>query len=147
MRKVVRIGGGVDSADLNNWLRFHRVTRYEPMIASLRYFTNVDEIKTELSKTNGTIITMASLYPENGDSSIDVRVGYRCRGFVSPANQEYIQLTKAANFAICDGDIGYAIKHFQKLVGQYEEELAASRRAQKSHLSTNDKPTKSGLIL
>lgn len=137
----------LDSADLRNWLRFHRVTRYEPMMASLRYFIDSDEIKADLSKVNGTIITMASLYPENGDSSIDVRVGYRCRGFVSPENQQFIQLTKAANFAICDGDIGYAIKHFQKLVNQYEEELTASRRAQKSHLSGNDKPTKSGLIL
>lgn len=137
----------LDSADLRNWLRFQRVTRYQPTVASLRCFADPQETKDQLTKVGGSIITLATLYPEGYDGSVDLRVGYRCRGYVSPANQEFIKVEKPMNFAICDGDIGYSIKHFSNLVDQYEEELTAARRSQKSYLSEKDKPTKSGLIL
>lgn len=69
----------LDSADLNNFLNYNKVTSYESGLSNIRMVT---DIVSSIEK-NETVASVATLTNTSTDSSIDVFVEYQAVGFIN----------------------------------------------------------------
>ena len=129
----------LDSADLRNWLNYNKVTSYQPHLVALDIYSN------EVTKPNGgTVIAVATLAKEGGDTDTGLPVDYQAVGFMPASVAEATETP--LHFVLIQGVFVGVIRDLDKIIATLDEVKNASLK-QSSIVSDNDKPTDNGLVL
>lgn len=137
----------LDSKDLFNFLRFDRVTSFQPMLASLTLLSAADgdDIFSGLNQL-GHIISVASVVRSDQSPKLPMRPEYQCTGFLPSDADSVLQGSVPMHFVTSDGVFHQVATQLQKLIDEMEETRNA--RVHKSGLLGNgDRPTETGLVL
>ena len=130
----------LDSADLNNWLNYQKVTSFDPSLVTLKFLDNIELGESE------TPITVATLALKNHDTTPSVIVEYRCYGFVKDGLEKTISLTTPMHYVILDGEISKIYKRFSEEKNKFDE-VKRSRLSIAPLASDDDQAQSNGLIL
>ena len=133
---------GLDTADLYNWLNYHRVSTAPVKMVSLELVTGVDFELPEHAQP----ITTATLAHKGVSTRTSWVSDYQCVGYVPPTAESNISLDKPLHFVVCDGMVGELYKELDKQLQAHERRQRARTYAT-SVLGTNDTPTAGGLVL
>lgn len=131
----------LDSKDLFNWLRFDRVTSFQPQLSSL----TILDVGTRVSEL-GHIISVATVAGEGDPTKLETRPEYQCVGFLPADADVSVLKTSPLHFVTSDGILPRVVASLQKLLVEMEETRSA-RVAKQAILSNDDRPTENGLIL
>ena len=132
---------GLDSADLENWLNYTKVTTYEPHLTYVNFYQGKD---FNLSK-NSAIISVATLTTDDIDPSISTMVDYQCEGI---ADKEVFNMISDDRAVHCVNIDGYFTRIHESLVKRQQDLLAEkqARVVKTSILSSSDAPADDGMI-
>lgn len=135
----------LDSADLRNWLNFHRVTSFEPQLAALSLFEGTDPVEDY-----GDIITVATLATEKSGTTLNTVIGYQTVGWLPPADGDNMKRVHAAapiHFMVSDGVFTDVDAKLEQFLGDHQKRLAA-RPPKKSNLLKGTEGAKTnGVVL
>lgn len=106
----------LDMADLANWLNYTKVTDIEPRLVLLDYYNSAGVKQADVN-----VISAATLCLDGADSALGVPVEYQAVGYVSPENNESIQIEEAIHFCIVDGAVATIFKSLNKALEVYTE--------------------------
>ena len=106
----------LDTADLINWLNYTKVTDIEPRLVLLDYYGSSDVRKADIN-----VISAATLCLDGLDSSLGLPVEYQAVGYVSPENNQNIQIKEAIHFCVIDGAVSNIFKTLNKSLDEYAE--------------------------
>lgn len=132
---------GLDSADLENWLNYTKVTTYEPHLTYVNFYQGKD---FNLDK-NSAIISVATLTTVDVDPSIPMIVDYQCEGVADKEVFNMISDDRAIHYVNIDGVF---TRIHDRLVKSHRELLAEknARVVKNSILSSSDDPAGDGMI-
>lgn len=133
----------MDSRDLFNWLRFHRVTSFEPQLAAL---TMVENKNTFDMNGLGNVISVATLAKEGAVTALASMPEYQCVGYVPDGIDNAILGGTPMHFVTSDGVFPEVANHLTKLLKELDSAQSA-RRKQTGVLTNSDTPTTTGLVL
>ena len=137
----------LDAKDLENWLAFNRVTRFPTGLYTLAFVTS-DDAKDYNNVFDGeVVVSEASLFPEDADTSTTFGGAYNCYGFVHKDNQADIRLDYPMGFVITDGRVIKTMEALQQAKDVFDERMAAVRPRNTGLVSGSDVRTKRGLIV
>lgn len=131
----------LDSKDLEHWINFNKVTTYEPQMVYLETIDSLEELKSE-----GNVISVASISPLGGDTDLSRPVEVQFIGYVPEATPEPSKDRLPLHFVTTDG----LFEEVNKRISASLEELnkqAKARVKRDSLLSDNDNVDDHGLVL
>lgn len=128
-----RNNGALDSADLHNWLNYHKLTEFPPKLVILESESGT----IDSDATGGTVISVATLAKEGMSTSTGQTVEYHCTGFLDEKSN-MPQLTEAVHFVLYDGIVA---KIYKALSGKLNS-LNEARRSRINAASIIDMPDK-----
>lgn len=131
----------LDSADLNNWLNYNKVTSYDAHLSYLDFFSKTIDVQKPES-----LITVASLGNKDDDMNIGHIVDYRCTGYLPDSVVSKISFEKPIHVAVVDGIFTEVHKRLSASLTALDE-VKKARITKANILSDKDKPTSNGLIL
>lgn len=131
----------MDSSDLNNWLRYPKVTSYQPKLTFLDFY--IDKI-TELK--NGTPISVATLAKYDHNTSSGQYVEYQAVGYVDEENAKELELKLPLHYVILGGVVEQIYSELAKTRKELTE-LKNSRIHKQTILDSSDRATDNGLVL
>lgn len=127
----------LDSSDLKNWLKYTKVTSFEPHFCNMEFFAD----KVNLEKQHHAI-SVATLCEAGGDSTAGTIVEYQCVGVVKHVPDFKLPL----HVVILTGAIDAVHKELTDSLKAIDESRQA-RIIKNTILTDKDKPTNSGLVL
>lgn len=131
----------LDSSDLYNWLYYTKVTSYQAHLSYMEFFTKTIELQKPSS-----IISVATLATDGGDTSTGNTVEYQCVGYVQDDVMTRMQCDNPLHAAILDGVFSEIHKRLSTTLNELDEAKKA-RIVKSSILNETDKPTAGGLVL
>lgn len=131
----------LDSKDLFNFLRFERVTTFQPSLVMLQRVEGSNDISVV-----DTSITVATLAKENTNTTLGSVPEYQCVGYV-PADIDPMVMAKLPmHFVTADGVFTDVTKGLQSVLSNLDA-IADARVKRGSILGSNDKTEGTGLVL
>lgn len=133
----------LDTMDLVNWLRFDKVTSFEPQVASLTIFDKKTPIDLSLV---GNVISVASLAEDEDKAGFPMVPDYRCMGLIPEAAVEVIADKMPMHFIVSDGIVPDAIESVSQMLTDLNK--AQNARVKRVRiLSDSDVIDDTGLVL
>ena len=131
---------GMDSADLNNFLGYNRLTSASPRLTSMA-------ITVDARESDHNIIAVATLAKDGQSTSVGQIVDYQCVGYVP--STENLTLTAPVHYTLYEGMIDQLFRDIQKKLSSVEEDARARRRSASPIASGGDLSgaTDAGLVL
>ena len=131
----------LDSRDLYNWLRYEKVTTFEPELVSL----TVVEGSPEISGL-GNVISVATLSTKGIDTNLSEMTDVQYTGYLPESAHDILKGQVPIHFVTSDGVFPEVVKQLQKVLSDRLQSQNA--RIRKDSILTNaDQPTHSGLVL
>lgn len=130
----------MDSSDLNNWLRYTKVTSFNAKLTFLDFY--VDKI-ADLKK--GSVISVATLARYEHNTSTGQRVEYQTVGYIDEENVTELELKLPLHYVILDG----IIDEIYKDLSNVKRELTETKNARvhkQTILDNSDHTTDNGLV-
>ena len=134
----------LDSQDLFNWLRYDRVTSFDPQLAALTIRDGRD-LNASLSDL-GHVISVATLGSSPDQVYFPTTPDYQCAGFLPESSSDRFKERCPFNYIVSDGifpDIHARLNSFLKDLS----EGTAARIVKRNIVSRDDDATETGLIL
>jgi len=137
----------LDSKDLFNFLRFDRVTSFQPSLAHLALLDARDVGDNFAAMSDlGHIITVASVIRNDQSPKLPLRPEYQCVGYLPTTCDQVLSDSSPLHFVTSDGVFHRVANELQKLIDEMEETRNA-RVHKGGLLSSGDRPTETGLVL
>lgn len=131
----------MDSSDLSNWLKYNKVTSFQPKLTYLDFYVDkVGELK------HGSVITVATLARQEHNTSAGQMVEYQCVGFVDEEHAVELELKHPLHYVLLDGIFDQIYKEHAKTLKDLNE-LKNSRVVKQTILDNSDRATDNGLVL
>lgn len=131
----------MDSSDLANWLRYNKVTSYQPKLTYLDFYADkVGPLK------HGSVVTVATLAKHEHSTSPGQMVEYQCVGFVDEESAKELELKTPLHYVILDGIFDQIYKEHAKILKDLNEQKN-SRVIKQTILDNSDRTTDNGLVL
>lgn len=145
---------GLDSMDLENWLRFNKehVTTYGPQVAALTtIITEAGDPKVnQFVEKLGNVISVATLAPANTNTDLAAMPEYQTVGRLPDLTDNgvgpNVLLNKTINYIVSDGVLPEYMTNLNKLIKSMTEAQDA-RVVKNNILTADDKPSANGLVL
>ena len=130
----------LDTADLNNFLNYPRVTSFSPKLSYLDFFTG----KIEVGK-NQTVISVVTLTDSTTDSSPNIDVEYQAVGFIGDKAKDAVKLGLPIHMTAISGFFHDTIARLNERIASIDETRGAC--VEKSIIQGNIESTNEGLVL
>ncbi len=107
----------LDSADLNNFLHYNKVTSYEPALCALHFGSK--EISTEKDQTVASVVSLTSI---DIPAVLNIPVEYQAVGFIDDAIKEVVTSSSGNIYNVLDKDLGLPL-HFYTVLGYFNKKV------------------------
>lgn len=131
----------LDTQDLFNFLRFDRVTEYQPQVAALTLVDN----KGDLGDL-GDIITVATLAKPGTNTTLSQIPDYQCVGYIPETIDDSVGSRSPLHFIVSDGIISQVVIDLNKVLTDIDQ-VHGARIKRAGILTNNDVPISTGLVL
>lgn len=131
----------MDSSDLRNWLKYTKVTSYEPRLSNMEFFLG----QVKLGKGESAI-SVATLATDDGSTSAGIPVDYQTVGHIDPKVMSNISDSSPIHAVVIDGVFNNIHSRLDADLRVLEEAKSA-RISKSSILTDSDKPTTRGIVV
>ena len=133
----------LDARDLENWLRYPKVTSYRPALASL---TLISDLSRACLDDLGNLISVATLTQADHDPSLPVRNDVQYIGYLEGTLPEKLNLKAPYHYVISDGILPGVAAGLNAVLQEMQEQSDA-RIVPHAISSTSDVSTSNGVVL
>lgn len=133
----------LDTADLNNWLDYSKVTQYDPRLAALTIIDGVDKLN-EFEDQNdlSDIVSIATVAKKDQSHGIGTSSSftpeYQCVGYLSDEVSGGVCSNGAIHFIISDSGIANSFKNLEKMKEQITRAKSARLAGASISISSSD---------
>lgn len=130
----------LDTADLNNFVDYTKVTSYSPKLSMLDFFT-----KDIILNKGQSLVSLVTLIDDKTSSDVHIPVEYQTVGFLPDATKDAVGVELPIHACIIAGYFNNTIDKLDSKLKQYEE--VRSIVNEKSIVKEGTASTKEGLVL
>lgn len=129
----------LDSADLNNFLAYQKVTSFKPKLSYLDFFSKQIELQRDQ-----TVVSLVTLTDDQTTSAVEIPVEYQAVGFLNEDAKKNIDVKMPIHVAIISGFFHDVIDRLSKRLTTFDE--ARRAHVDKSILTKDIDSTPEGLV-
>ncbi|WP_233875041.1 hypothetical protein [Paraburkholderia adhaesiva] len=112
----------LDAKDLEHWLRYPKVTKYKPALASLTLIGDLGQASLD---ELGNLISIATLTQADHDPALPVRTEVQYVGYLEGALPEKLNLKAPYHYVISDGVLPHVAAQLELVLQEMQEQSDA----------------------